>query len=123
MLLSPSPVMSSNRASATDMNTAACTPSSVWRPSPATAPRREGGRRGASSRSSRTPRFHTSVNRPGNNAVKYYGERKAKGTLPVAVKPLPKAKKSSAPTGTMGHGTAPVGAEASKNKMRTKAKR
>lgn len=65
---------------------------------------------------------HLGYYRPGSNAGKYLGERKAKGTLPVAVKPLPK-KKVTAGAGTIGRGTAPVGAEASKNKMRTKAKR
>ena len=54
--------------------------------------------------------------------MKYYGERKAKGTLPVAVKPLPK-KKAPAIAGPVGPGSGPVGAETSKNKMRTKAKR
>ena len=66
---------------------------------------------------------HLGYYRPGSNAGKYLGERKAKGTMPVAVKPLSKTKKAPTGAGTVGHGTAPVGAEASKNKMRTKAKR
>lgn len=47
--------------------------------------------------------------------------RRAKGTLPVAVKPLPKTGK--APAVPAGRGSAPVDAEASKNKMRARGRK
>ena len=62
---------------------------------------------------------HLGYYRPGSNAANYYAERKAKGTLPVAVKPVRK-KKADATGGTA---TGPVGAEASKNRRVTRARK
>lgn len=62
---------------------------------------------------------HLGYYRPGSNAANYYAERKAKGNLPVAVKPVRK-KKADATAGVTG---GPVGAEASKNRRLTKARR
>ncbi len=61
---------------------------------------------------------HLGYYRPGSNAASYYAERKAAGTLPVAVKPI---KKKSGTPGVVTSG--PVGAEASKNRRYTRAKR
>ena len=62
---------------------------------------------------------HLGYYRPGSNAANYYAERKAKGNLPMAVKPVRK-KKADATAGVTG---GPVGAEASKNRRLTKARR
>ena len=62
---------------------------------------------------------HLGYYRPGSNAANYYAERKAKGNLPVAVKPVRK-KKADATAGVTG---GPIGAEASKNRRLTKARR
>ena len=64
---------------------------------------------------------HLGYYRPGSNAANYYRERKAKGTLPVAVKPMRKKKADV----TKGTASGPVGATAAKspNRRITKAKR
>jgi len=57
---------------------------------------------------------HMGYYRPGSNAANYYKERKARGNLPVAVKPV-KKKKSNATKGTV---SGPVGATAAKSPNR-----
>ena len=66
---------------------------------------------------------HLGYYRPGSNAANYYKERKAKGTLPVAVKPL--RKKKSDATGGIGGTSGPAGATAVKsgNRRITRAKK
>ena len=65
---------------------------------------------------------HLGYYRPGSNAANYYKERKAKGTLPVPVKPVRKTKKTDATKGTV---VGPVGATAAKspNRRISRAKR
>lgn len=65
---------------------------------------------------------HLGYYRPGSNAANYYKERKAKGTLPVPVKPVRKTKKTDATKGTV---AGPVGATAAKspNRRISRAKR
>ncbi len=62
---------------------------------------------------------HLGYYRPGSNAANYYEERKKRGNLPVAVKPVRKKKADA----TKGSAAGPVGAEASKNRRLTKARR
>ena len=57
---------------------------------------------------------HLGYYRPGSNAANYYKERKARGTLPVPVKPL-KKKKADATKGTV---SGPIGATATKSPNR-----
>lgn len=63
---------------------------------------------------------HLGYYRPGANAVNYYEERKKNGKLPVAVKPAGKKKKADATKGTAGGS---IGAEASRNRRVTKARK
>ena len=46
---------------------------------------------------------HLGYYRPGSNAANYYRERKAKGTLPVPVKPVKKTKKREFSTSGMNY--------------------
>lgn len=62
---------------------------------------------------------HLGHYRPGSNAIKYYQKRKAEGTLPVAKKRMRKLE--PIPGGITPKGM--VGAEASKNRRFTKARR